>query len=106
MSKVRNPIKQQFFNYLTGKCNLTANTANTYIASLNSVDNFMKTVGITTGSLYDMRDLYSIEAAKDETLCIDEFILIDKIYHGNLDCSLRHYYNFAAQNHMFNHSWK
>lgn len=102
----RNPIKQQFFNYLVNKCFFENTTAMVYISSLNKADVFAKAAGISDCSIYDIRDLHKLESIKDELSTIDEFKILDREFHQTLGCSVRHYYNFAAQNHMFNHCWR
>lgn len=106
MSKVRNPLKQQFFNYLTRKCSLADTTASMYISCLNRADKYMQTAGIINDSLYDIRKLRTLELAKDEALVTDEFNLLDEMSHFCMGISLRHYYNFAAAHYNFNHSWE
>lgn len=98
-------VKLQYRQYLIRKCGLSENTALIYINDLNHADLFMQAAGVINESIYTIRNLHALEAARDWSIISDEFKSFDKNRHQNPGCSLRHYYNFAAQNKEFNHAW-
>lgn len=102
----RSEIKAQYVTYLMDKCNLAYNTADTYLNELNHVDLFMQSAGITSVSLFDIRSMHTLEAIRDFALNSQEFVEMDLAHRRNPGCSLRHYYNFAAHNKAFTHSWE
>lgn len=102
----RSEIKAQYVTYLMDKCNLTYNTADTYLNELNHVDLFMQSAGVISESLFEIRSMHTLEAIRDFALNSQEFTEMSIAHRKNPGFSLRHYYNFAAHNKAFTHNWE
>ena len=95
--------RSNFRRYLTNRCELSYSTSSVYIWSLNTLSECLKDANILDCSIYDIKNIHNLLHLKTALSESSIFKNINKVCHGNLTPSLRHYYDFMASNPKSDH---